>query len=100
MPSLDVAQWTFRNRSLVILVNTLANLLDNPVLDKTGLDKLYDYGLDLTPPPNQLAVPADTVDAGPSIFSALEDQLGLKLEAKRGPADVLVIDHAEHATEN
>ncbi len=95
-----IGQWTVRKRNLVLLVNSLANMLDNPVQDKTGLTKLYDYGLDLTPQRGQLSGSTDAIDSSPSIFAALEDQLGLKLEAKRGPAEVLVIDHAEHATEN
>jgi len=95
-----IGQWTVRKRNLVLLVNTLANMLDNPVQDKTGLTKFYDYGLNLSPQRNELTGSADASDSAPSIFAALEDQLGLKLEAKRGPAEVLVIDHAEHATEN
>jgi uncharacterized protein (TIGR03435 family) len=86
-------------------MNTLANLLGEPVLDKTGLTGLYEYGLDLTLDKNQLQGPRDSgpsppADLGPLIFEALQDQLGLKLEAKRGPAELLVVDHAEHASEN
>ena len=58
--------------------------LGRPVIDKTGLDGVFDFSLEWTTDPD-----------GPSIFTALQEQLGLKLEAKKGPVEVLVVDHAE-----
>jgi uncharacterized protein (TIGR03435 family) len=71
---------------LRILVNMLANTLGGPVVDKTGLDKLYDYTFQW---PN-----AD------SSLSASLDELGLKLEAKKEPVEVLVMVRAEHPSTN
>ena len=79
-------QTVFEAAPLRILVNMLANKLGGPVVDKTGLDGIYDYTFEW---PN----------AGSSLFSSL-DQLGLKLEAKREPVDVLVIDRADHPSAN
>src|SRR5580765_8378787 len=88
-------------------VNLLANLLRSPVLDKTGLQGFYDFKLEYAPdfgprpeggpPPMLNGVP---IESGPSLFQALQEQLGLKLEAKKGPSEVLVVDHAEKATPN
>ena len=71
---------------LKVLVNMLANTLGRPVVDKTGLDGFYDYTFEWP-------------DAGSSLFASV-DQLGLKLEAKKEPVDVLVMDRAEHPSEN
>jgi uncharacterized protein (TIGR03435 family) len=68
------------------LVNMLANTLGNPVVDKTGLDGIYDYTIEWP-------------DAGSSLSASL-DQLGLKLEAKKEPVEVLVIDRAERPSAN
>ncbi|HTX39788.1 MAG TPA: TIGR03435 family protein [Bryobacteraceae bacterium] len=76
----------FESSPLRILVNMLANTLGGPVVDKTGLDKLYDYTFQW---PN----------ADSSLFASLE-QLGLKLEAKKEPVEVLVMDRAEHPSAN
>jgi uncharacterized protein (TIGR03435 family) len=76
----------FESSPLRILVNMLANNLGGPVLDKTGLDKLYDYTFQW---PN-----AD------SSLVALLDQLGLKLEMKKEPVEVLLMDRAEHPSAN
>ena len=71
---------------LRILTNMLANTLGGPVLDKTGLDKLYDYTFQW---PN----------SDSSLFASL-DQLGLKLETKKEPVEILVVDRAEHPSAN
>ena len=75
------------------------------VQDKTGLAGYYDFKLDWTPDEMQskgLERPdvAATEEGGASIFAAIQEQLGLKLESKRGPVEVLVIDRAEKPTEN
>ena len=75
-------QTVFEASPLRILVNMLANTLGSPVADKTGLDGLYDYTFEWP-------------DAGSSLFASV-DQLGLKLEAKKEPVEVLVMDRAEH----
>lgn len=67
------------------------------VIDKTGLTGRYDFELHWTPE----NTPADSPDYnGPSIFTALQEQLGLKLEPARAPLDTIVIDHVEQPSEN
>jgi len=78
---------------VAMLANLLAGYLHYPVLDKTGLDGYYDIVLNYAPDDSQ-------PDAGPSLFQALQDQLGLKLEPKKGPVEVLVIDHVERPSGN
>jgi len=65
------------------------------VVDKTGLTGNYDIDLKWTPDDQQ-----GTPDAGPSLFTALEEQLGLKLVPAKGPVDKLVVDHVEKPSEN
>jgi uncharacterized protein (TIGR03435 family) len=79
-------QTVFRSSPLRILVNMLANTLGSPVVDKTGLDGVYDYTF-VWP------------DAGSSLFASV-DQLGLKLEAKKEAVEVLVMDRAERPSAN
>jgi uncharacterized protein (TIGR03435 family) len=83
------------------LVIMLSNSLGAPVIDKTGLTGFYDFSLEWTDP---LARPASgnpqPVDAGPDIFTAVQDQLGLRLEPGKGAVEVVVIDHIEKASEN
>jgi uncharacterized protein (TIGR03435 family) len=78
-----------------------------PVIDKTGLKGLYDIKLQWNPDPalNAQAAPVGagngaSVPAGPSLFTAIEEQLGLKLESSRGPLPVLVIDNVQKPSEN
>ena len=65
------------------------------VIDKTGLDGTYDIGVewssDDTPPLDR---------SGPSIFTAIQEQLGLKLESQKAPVEMLIIDHAEKPSGN
>lgn len=78
--------------------------VDRPILDKTDLKGHYDLNLQWTPEPSGSqpgAEPASSPEAsGLSLFVALEEQLGLKLETKKGPVEVLVIDHIEKPSEN
>jgi uncharacterized protein (TIGR03435 family) len=73
-----------------------------PVLDKTGLSGFYDFVLEWTP--DNVAVAGPNVDpsgpAGPSLFTALQTQLGLRLEPATAPFDTVVIDHAEKPSTN
>ncbi len=76
-------------------VHALADTLHRPVVDKTGLTGRYNLALKWAPDDME-----PTADAGPSIFTAIQEQLGLKLESTKGPVDVLVVDHAEKPSEN
>lgn len=83
--------------TLASLADSLSAQTGRPVLDQTGLAGIYDIDLHWTP-----GLIADPVDApGQSLFTVIQNQLGLKLEARKAPVDVLVIDHAERVpTEN
>jgi uncharacterized protein (TIGR03435 family) len=97
--------------SMTQLSNVLARFVSRTVVDRTGLTGNYDLDLQWTPdqmpqgfgrgeaPPGAPAMPA--VDPnGPSIFTAVQEQLGLRLESTKAPVDVLVIDRAELPTED
>jgi uncharacterized protein (TIGR03435 family) len=80
----------------------LTPLLQRVVLDRTGLVGRFDVDLALTPEQMRrpdAPGPNASLD-GPSIFTTLQEQLGLKVESRRGPVEVVVIDAAEHPTEN
>ena len=72
------------------------------VVDKTGLTGGYDFRLDFAQPPvGSGTTPGSQIDRGPSIFSALQEKLGLRLEPKKGPVEFLVIHQANKVpTEN
>ena len=76
-----------------ILASNLGNQLGRIVIDKTGLQGKYDWTLVWDPDPS----PDST---NPSILIALQEQLGLKLEPQKGPMETLVVDSAEHPSEN
>jgi uncharacterized protein (TIGR03435 family) len=95
--------------SMAQVATSLAMFAGRIVVDKTNMAGNYDFTLTWTP--EQLAqrppgapepqingVPIDP--NGPSLFTAVQEQLGLKLDAQRGPVKVLVIDRVEHPTEN
>jgi len=69
---------------------------DRPIVDQTGLKGRYDFQLKWLTDDNHAGDP----DAPPGLFTAIEEQLGLKLEAKRAPADVLVVDKVERPGAN
>jgi uncharacterized protein (TIGR03435 family) len=79
---------------LAMLVSTLSRELGQTVLDKTGLTSKYDYMLQWAPDNRQLD------SNGPSLTTAIQEQLGLKLESGKGPVEILMIDHVERASEN
>jgi uncharacterized protein (TIGR03435 family) len=95
------------------LAYMLSEQLSRTVLDRTGLTGNYDFTLKWAPEPGEemmlrgpeggnpgpeSAPPPET--SGPSIFTAIQEQLGLKLESTKGPVEVLVIEHIEKPTEN
>lgn len=83
--------------SMERLADFLARRLDRPVVDLTELKGIYDFKLEWTPEDSK----ATSADAGPSLFTALQEQLGLRLQPKKLPVDVLVVDHVERVpTEN
>lgn len=92
------------NQTMPALATVLTRTLSRRVLDKTGLKDHYDFVLQWTPDENQtppLRPSATATDPnGPSIFTALQEQLGLRLESSRGPVEVLVIDHVEKPSTN
>jgi uncharacterized protein (TIGR03435 family) len=69
------------------------------VLDKTGLTGGYDFTLEFTRSNPDLVAP-DSPEADRSIFSAVQQQLGLKLVAAKEPVEIIAIDHAEQPSEN
>jgi uncharacterized protein (TIGR03435 family) len=84
------------------LVSLLSSQLQKPVVDKTGLTGKYDFTLRWSTEQLSLApgTPIGEADKSPSIFTALREQLGLRLDSTRGPLEVLVIDRAERPSEN
>jgi len=82
--------------SLDLFTRDYLGRLDRPVINKTGIAGLFDFRLEFAPDD----APIDDPAGGPSIFTALQQQLGLKLEPTRGPGEFLVIDHVEKASEN
>jgi len=103
----DRSRWTFQQTPVSTLVNALENRFRQPVADATSLKGNYDFmltfsgeglkpptvaGMPITPPIG--VVPSET-DLPPNVFSALESELGLKLEKIKGRVEVLVIDQAE-----
>jgi uncharacterized protein (TIGR03435 family) len=89
-----------------LLVPMLSRLLGRTVVDKTGLAGKYDLDVQWTfDEAIVLQLPPDAPKpvsdgSGPSIFTALQEQLGLKLESQKGPVEVFVVDRAEKPSEN
>lgn len=82
--------------SMKWLAGVLSGLVGRPVLDETGFAGSFKLNLQFAP----VTPDADTDGSKPSIFRAVEDQLGLILEPRKGTQDVVVIDHVERPSEN
>lgn len=104
-------QLTVNDAGLDRFANVLSHQLGRVVLDKTGLTGKYDFTLNWTPDENEVprmpggpppgadsAPPPES--SGPPLFTAIQEQLGLKLEPQKAPVDVLVIEHVEKPSEN
>ena len=84
----------------------LSRLLGRTVVDKTGLTGNFDIDVEWTPDETQALQPTPGIPApptsvaGPSIFTAFQEQLGLKLESQKGPVEILVIERAEKPSDN
>ena len=97
-----------RNTGLDGVANGLqSNILDKPVVNQTGLTGRYDFTLTFTPDPTQVAnfgalAPANAadLDAPPDIFTAFQQQLGLKLQSTKAVVDVMVIEKVERPSPN
>jgi uncharacterized protein (TIGR03435 family) len=107
----NFAQLTAQKAPMAALAIVLATTTNTSVADKTGLKGSFSYKLDWRPylqapePPlggNQPVplVAFDPASFGPAISTALQEQLGLKLDSSKGPVEILVIDHAERPSEN
>jgi bla regulator protein BlaR1 len=94
-----------------MLAQVLSRQLGRQVVDKTGLNGNYDFTLQWTPDESQslggpegptptpaVAPPPDSF--GPSVFTAIQEQLGLKLESQKAPVEMIVVDHIEVPSEN
>jgi uncharacterized protein (TIGR03435 family) len=98
-------QLTCQAVAMLELTRILSQRLGHNVLDKTGLTGKYDLAMQWPPPEDR---PGPMFDAGenaaessgPSIFTVIQEQLGLKLESHKAPVEVLVIDHVEAPSAN
>lgn len=94
--------------SMARIARELSPFAGRTVQDETGLTGSFDFQLTWTPDPGESREALDKLKAtgipldpsGPSFFSAIQEQLGLKLESKKGQVEILVIDHAERPSEN
>jgi uncharacterized protein (TIGR03435 family) len=89
--------------NMAMLATNLSGTLGRPVVDKTGLTEKYDWVLKWTPdagtsPGTDAPQPVDS--PGPTIFTAIQEQLGLKLESSKGPVENIVIDRVDHPSAN
>jgi bla regulator protein blaR1 len=102
---------TAQGLNMAAFADNLANVLGRTVLDKTGLSRMYDIKIEWRPDENQIAMfgamgvpegfgaPPSDWD-GPTLFTALEEQLGLKLESQKGPVEIFTIEHVERPSAN
>ena len=101
-------QYTAQQTSMKELALTLSDYTGRQVIDKTGLSGSYDFKLQFTPEPGfgpeyrhrTSSSPALPEFSGPSIYTAVQEQLGLRLEPAKAPVEALVIDQVQRLEEN
>lgn len=102
---------TVRNQDMKDFATWMQNgVMDKPVVDQTGLTDRYDFQLKWTPDESQFAAfrsvgsvvppPTDNPNAPPLLYTAIQEQLGLKMSPAKIPNDVIVIDHVEQPSAN
>jgi bla regulator protein blaR1 len=97
-----------RNANIADFANLMQSIvLDRPVVDQTGITGRYDFALNWTPDASEFGgisgqrpPPAADADAPPDLFTAIQQQLGLKLESVKAPVEVIVIDKVEKPSAN
>ena len=97
--------FAYRSTPVSVLALILSQQLGREVVDKTGLNGRYDFSLEYTSERAGIGVtegrePQPNPDGLPSVFEAVQEQLGLKLESQKGRVELLVVDHAEKPGEN
>jgi bla regulator protein blaR1 len=100
-------QITAQGMSMQALANSLSRMLGRSVIDETGLKGTYDFTLSWTPDapppgpgPSGNDAPTATGGDGPTIFTAVQEQLGLKLDSKKAPVNLFVIDRLDRPEAN
>ena len=88
----DRARWRFADESMNHFAGILGNQIHQPILNATGLTRGYDFVVSWSAAAPQ---PDASADSGPTIFAAIQEQLGLKLVSAKIAVDTLVIDHIE-----
>jgi uncharacterized protein (TIGR03435 family) len=89
-----------------VLAEFLSGVLGRSVVDKTGVSGQYDFTLTYAPEPGEARAPVPPPETAPpdpnrpSLFAALQEQLGLRLATTRGPVEIIIIDRVEKPTEN
>jgi uncharacterized protein (TIGR03435 family) len=99
------AKWGFTKTTMSQLAADLSGQvaaadLERQVIDKTNLSGEYDFILKWLTAANEMKAAADPKFGGPSIFTAIQEQLGLKLQPDKAPVEVMVIDHLEQPSAN
>jgi uncharacterized protein (TIGR03435 family) len=99
---LSIGPGTFKGQGITMtsIANNLSYTVQATVTDKTGLTGDFDFELKWTPDDAAPANRDASSESNVSIFTAVQEQLGLKLQPTKGPVDTLVIDHAEQPSEN
>ena len=93
-------QVNFLGAPVESLARDLSYRLNRPVLDKTGLSGLFDFHLDFEPDQDTPTLHSAPAHEGTNIFTAIQEQLGLKLESRKVPGEILVIDSVERPSGN